>query len=146
MRINLKDCSATALVALLSLAPIAGSAATTTPSTQAAYAIAANDRLPGSPVAQEPSATQPAPTQEKPDMQQPTQTPSDKDATASSVFTGTIVKDGTSFLLRESTGNVYHLDPASTVEPFAGKTVKVTGKLEASSKVIHGDTIEAVQA
>jgi hypothetical protein len=117
-----------------------------TPSAQAAYAIAANDRLPGSLAAQEPSKPLPAQTQDKPDMQQPTQNQSGKETTASSVFTGTIVKDGSNFLLRESTGNVYHLDPASSVEAFAGKSVKVTGKLEESAKIIHVDTIEALDA
>jgi hypothetical protein len=59
---------------------------------------------------------------------------------------GTIVKDGSDFVLRASTGDVYRLDMPSKAQPFEGKAVKVTGKLEETAKLIHVDNIEEATA
>lgn len=64
-------------------------------------------------------------------------------ATATTL-SGTIVKDRTSFVLRDSAGMVYQLDDASKAEPFAGMPVTITGTLEASTKMIHVRQIQGL--
>jgi hypothetical protein len=88
--------------------------------------------------AQEPT---PAPA---PGQVQPAQP--DQSAAKSAVFMGTIVKDGSDYVLRASSGDVYRLDTPAKVQRFEGKAVKVTGKLEESARLIHVDTIEEASA
>lgn len=87
------------------------------------------------PVFQEP---QTPPSQAQPDQTMPNQ--DSKTAT----FSGTVVKDGEQYVLRDSTGSVYKLDDSSRAQAFEGKTVKVTGRLDANSKMIHVDSIQAL--
>jgi len=88
------------------------------------------------PVIQEP---QTPPSQTPPDQAMPNQ-----DSSKSTTFTGTVVKDGEQYVLRDSSGGVYKLDDSSRAQAFEGKTVKVTGKLDADSKMIHVDSIQAL--
>ena len=88
------------------------------------------------PVIQEPQAP---PAQTSPDQTMPNQ-----DQTKAATFTGTIVKDGENYVLRDSSGGIYKLDDSSRAQAFEGKTVKVTGKLDADSKLIHVDSIQAL--
>lgn len=89
------------------------------------------------PVLQEPQAP---PAQTAPDQtMQPNQ-----DQSKAATFTGTIVKDGENYVLRDSSGGIYKLDDASRAQAFEGKTVKVTGKLDADSKMIHVDSIQTL--
>jgi hypothetical protein len=88
------------------------------------------------PVIQEPQSP---PSQAQPDQSTPNQ-----DSAKTSTFTGTIMKDGEQWVLRDSSGNVYKLDDSSRAQAFEGKTVKVTGRLDANSKMIHVDTIQAL--
>jgi uncharacterized protein YdeI (BOF family) len=88
------------------------------------------------PVIQEPQAP---PAQTAPDQTMPNQ-----DQTKANSFTGTIVKDGENYVLRDSSGGIYKLDDSSRAQAFEGKTVKVTGKLDADSKLIHVDSIQAL--
>ncbi|WP_348263116.1 DUF5818 domain-containing protein [Telmatobacter sp. DSM 110680] len=87
------------------------------------------------PVFQEP---QTPPSQTQPDQTMPNQ--DSKTAT----FSGTVVKDGEQYVLRDSSGSVYKLDDSSRAQAFEGKTVKVTGRLDANSKMIHVDSIQAL--
>jgi len=87
------------------------------------------------PVIQEPQAP---PSQTPPDQAMPNQ--DSKTAT----FTGTVVKDGEQYVLRDSSGSVYKLDDSSRAQAFEGKTVKVTGRLDANSKMIHVDSIQGL--
>ena len=89
------------------------------------------------PTVQEPQAP---PAQTAPD--QTTQPNQDQAKTTS--FTGTIVKDGENYVLRDSSGGIYKLDDSSRAQAFEGKTDKVTGKLDADSKMIHVDSIQAL--
>lgn len=68
------------------------------------------------------------------------------DAAKTAVYTGTIVKLGSGFLLRGSSGTDYHLDDPSRAQPFAGKPVKVTGKLDKTLQVIRVEKIEETRA
>lgn len=88
------------------------------------------------PTVQEPQAP---PAQTSPDQTTPNQ-----DQTKATTFTGTIVKDGENYVLRDSSGGIYKLDDSSRAQAFEGKTVKVTGKLDADSKMIHVDSIQAL--
>jgi hypothetical protein len=88
------------------------------------------------PVIQEPQAP---PSQTAPD-----QTTPNPDSSKTSTFTGTIVKDGEQYVLRDSSGSVYKLDDSSRAQAFEGKTVKVTGRLDANSKMIHVDSIQGL--
>jgi uncharacterized protein YdeI (BOF family) len=87
------------------------------------------------PVIQEP---QNPPSQTSPDQTMPNQ---DQKVTT---FTGTVVKDGEQYVLRDSSGSVYKLDDSSRAQAFEGKTVKVTGRLDSNSKMIHVDSIQAI--
>jgi hypothetical protein len=64
---------------------------------------------------------------------------------ASALYTGTIVKHNADFVLRGSTGVLYHLDNPTKAEAFAGKSVKVTGKLDETATVIHVEKIEELR-
>ena len=58
-------------------------------------------------------------------------------------FTGTVVRNGDTYALRDSSGAVYGLDDAQRVGPFEGESVKVTGQLDGQAKVIHVRSIQA---
>jgi DNA/RNA endonuclease YhcR with UshA esterase domain len=82
--------------------------------------------------------------QNKPDTQQP-DTP--QQVNKAVVVTGTIVKSGSDFVLKDTSGTVYKLDAPEKAEPFEGKSVKVTGQLDsANATLIHVDAIEAMSA
>jgi len=61
-------------------------------------------------------------------------------------FSGTVVKDGEQYVLRDSSGSVYKLDDSSRAQAFEGKTVEVTGRLDAKSKMIHVSSIEGASS
>ena len=69
----------------------------------------------------------------------------DQSQDQAATFTGTVVKDGEQYVLHDSSGEVFKLDDAERAKPFEGKTVKVTGELNAQAKVIHVESIEAVE-
>jgi len=64
------------------------------------------------------------------------------------VFHGTIAKDGSTFLLRETSGSVYRLAPAAHlhVRSFVGKFVKLTGSADKNAQILHVDSIEKTAA
>ena len=91
------------------------------------------------PVIQEP---QTPPSQTPPDQTSPNQAMPNQDQGKVTTYTGTVVKDGEQYVLRDSSGSVYKLDDTSRAQAFEGKTVKVTGKLDADAKMIHVDSIQ----
>ncbi|MCL5263493.1 MAG: DUF5818 domain-containing protein [Acidobacteria bacterium] len=56
--------------------------------------------------------------------------------------TGTIVKSGGQFVLEASNGQEYQLSNASRAKSYVGKTVTVTGKVNASSHTISVQSIQ----
>ncbi len=78
------------------------------------------------------------------DQAQP-QTQPDQGQSKSTTFTGTIVKDGSQYVLRDSSGATYKLDDAQRAQPFEGKSVKVTGQLDEQAKTIHVENIEGAE-
>jgi uncharacterized protein YdeI (BOF family) len=90
------------------------------------------------PVIQEP--------QTPPSQTQPDQTMPNNQDSKTATFSGTVVKDGEQYVLRDSSGSVYKLDDSSRAQAFEGKTVKVTGRLDANSKMIHVSSIEGASS
>ena len=84
--------------------------------------------------------------QQQPDQAQPQQPQPDQSQAQAATFTGTVVKNGEQFALRDSSGAVYTLDDSQRAKPFEGKTVKVTGELDEQAKVIHVESIVGVEA
>jgi hypothetical protein len=96
-------------------------------------------------------AMQPQPTAVVQDAAQPQQSPSQsdqsKDKQKTFVVTGTIIKSGSDFVLKDAKGIVYRLDAQDKAAPFENKPVKVTGKLEPAASenqtaMLHVDAIE----
>lgn len=72
----------------------------------------------------------------------PTTHMQEQDQAKSQTFAGTVVKAGDAYVLRDSSGAAYKLDDSAKAQPFEGKAVKVTGKLDPESKTIHVESIE----
>ena len=64
----------------------------------------------------------------------------------SKTYTGTVVKDGEQFVLRESSGQLFKLDDPERAKQFEGKAVTVTGQLDMEAKLIHVESIEGTDA
>jgi len=58
-------------------------------------------------------------------------------------ISGTIVKSGGQYVLHASSGQVYQLSGASRAKAYVGKTVTVTGKVNASSHLIDVQSIQS---
>lgn len=59
-------------------------------------------------------------------------------------LTGTVVKNGADYYLRDTGGTLYQLDASDKAQPLVGKPVKVSGKLEANTNLVHVETIDAI--
>jgi hypothetical protein len=90
-----------------------------------------------------PQQTQPdqQPPQAQPDRPNP---PDGKAPTKT--FSGTVVKAGEAYVLRDGAGTVFKLDDSESARPFEGKAVKVTGQLDEQAMLIHVETIEGAEA
>jgi hypothetical protein len=94
--------------------------------------------------ADNPPATQQAPSAQTPSSQTPdqSQAPSSKDNSAagassaagaasdSQTFSGTVVKAGDKYTLKDDSGKTYDIDHQTDVAKFEGKRVRVQGKLD----------------
>lgn len=84
------------------------------------------------PGSQDPNAqSQPSMDQQSTQSQQP------------QVFMGKITKSKGDLVLRDDAGTSYKLDNADQAKQFVGKSVKVTGTLDAATNTIHVTNIEA---
>lgn len=70
--------------------------------------------------------------------------PAEETQLKSVVLTGTVVKNGADYFLRDSGGTLYQLDASEKAQPLEGKSVKVSGKLEANTNFVRVETIEAL--
>jgi uncharacterized protein DUF5818 len=61
----------------------------------------------------------------------------------SQIFVGKIAKSKGDLVLRDDAGTSYKLDNADQAKQFVGKSVKVTGTLDATTNTIHVTNIEA---
>ena len=83
--------------------------------------------------------------QQMPAQAQPQQQP-DQGQTKPTTFTGTVVKNGHYYVLRDSSGAIYKLDDPDRAKHFEGRPVMVTGELDQQLKVIHVESIEGAEA
>jgi len=67
-------------------------------------------------------------------------------ADKSTIFTGTIVRHGSDFVLRERSGSPYRLDAPLKAQQYEGRPVRVTGRLEEVARMIHVESIEEIAA
>jgi uncharacterized protein YdeI (BOF family) len=94
-----------------------------------------------------PALAQQSSTQAPQEQQQPQAQPAAPESQASSpamvqTFQGTISRSDGKYVLTDSaTGTSYKLDDEKQAKEFVGKSVKVTGALDDSSKTIHVATI-----
>jgi hypothetical protein len=98
-----------------------------------------NPQTQPAPTPDNPPATQQAPTSQTPDQ---SQAPSSKDNSAagasstagaasdSQTFSGTVVKSGDKYMLKDDSGKTYDIDHQTDVAKFEGKRVRVQGKLD----------------
>ena len=61
---------------------------------------------------------------------------------AAQTFTGTVTREGDSFVLKVSDTTSYKLDDQGKAKQFEGQKVRVIGALDASSNLIHIEKIE----
>jgi hypothetical protein len=61
-------------------------------------------------------------------------------------FSGTVVRAGSRFALRETAGILYTLDSAGRAWPFEGNSVRVTGQLDTTTRLLHIDDIQSMIA
>jgi hypothetical protein len=59
-------------------------------------------------------------------------------------FSGTVIRSGGRFALLETGGILYMLDSTGRAWPYEGEDVRVTGKLDTTTHLLHVDDIEAM--
>lgn len=74
----------------------------------------------------------------------PSPTPLVPTRPALSTFSGTVVRHGTRFALRELDGDLYALDSTGLAWPFEGEQVLISGYLNPDSGLMHICAIEEV--
>lgn len=88
------------------------------------------------PTSQTPDAAQQTPAAPAPDAAQlaapknSTPTAATASASESQSFSGTVVKSGDKYVLKDDAGKTYDIDHQDDVKKFEGKRVKVQGKLD----------------
>jgi flagellar basal body-associated protein FliL len=96
-------------------------------------------------LSQSSAATQAANPNSSPAAQEQTVPQPDSPAAATEVqtFTGKIVKSGEKFVLKDTASKTtYQLDDQEKAKEYAGKSVKVSGTLDASTSMIRVSNIE----
>jgi len=90
---------------------------------------------PDRPVQQsEPQTERSAQTAQDPPQQQP----------AAQTLSGTILKDGSRYVLKVSSSSTYELDDQDRAKRYEGEQVKVSGTLDASGNSFHIISIELI--
>ncbi len=100
----------------------------------------------GSPFVAASSALESVQTQEQPQQSQPQDQPQHAQPQQSKTFTGTVLKSGAQYVLRDASGKVFKLDDPESAKPYEGKSVKVTGQLDEQAMLIHVESIEGNEA
>jgi hypothetical protein len=59
-------------------------------------------------------------------------------------FSGTVIRNGGRFALRETAGVLYTLDSTGRAWPFEGEDVRVTGHFDAATELLHVDDISSM--
>ena len=91
----------------------------------------------------------PLPPPDRPDQQQPQDkekksadpatdaTPSDSGKSSQQTFTGTIVRDAGTYVLKVTSNTVYQIENQDSAKQYEGKPVKVTGTLNADGHTLR---------
>jgi cytoskeletal protein RodZ len=88
---------------------------------------------------QSPDTTAPPPSSRTPDsgaQQAPSGAADSGAAAGTQTFSGTVVKQGDKYMLKDDSGHTYDIDHQDEVKKFEGKRVRVQGTLDASSNKI----------
>lgn len=115
----------------------------TTPPSQTSPSTPDNQQYPTSqkPPAQQPDSSQ-TPDSTAPSGRTPqsgSQKPSDDSASAGTdtqTFSGTVMKQGDKYMLKDDSGHVYDIDHQDEVKKFDGKRVRVQGTLDPTGNKI----------
>ena len=99
-----------------------------------------------------PPASQQTPSADAPSSQQPSSQSPDANApqsgskssdsgasatgTDTQTFSGTVVKQGDKYVLKDDSGKIYDIDHQTDVAKFDGKRVRVQGTLDANGKIL----------
>jgi cytoskeletal protein RodZ len=99
-----------------------------------------------------PPASQQTPSADTPSSQQPSSQSPDANApqsgskssdsgasatgTDTQTFSGTVVKQGDKYVLKDDSGKMYDIDHQTDVAKFEGKRVRVQGTLDANGKIL----------
>ena len=111
----------------------------TTPDRQAQQPSSSPDTTPpqSTPDTQAPSSQSPSSQTPKSGAQQPPSGAADSGAAAGTqTFSGTVVKQGDKYVLKDDSGHTYDIDHQDEVKKFEGKRVRVQGTLDPSSNKI----------
>ena len=98
-----------------------------------------------------PAQNQDQPNQAQQNLSQPNPNqPSHSQANSNSLphvetFTGTIGRGSDGYFLKGANGAAYRLDDATKAQPFDGKNVQISGKLEMDTNLIHVESIKSAQ-
>ena len=112
------------------------------PSASSSDPQAASEQEPTARPQQEPNEPAATPNQNEPQMPAAGSDVQTQDAKA---FTGRIVKENGKVVLKDPvTKTSYQIDDVSKVKSYMGKEVKVTGKLDMNSNMIHVETVQLV--
>jgi len=92
------------------------------------------------PVPQPLPPPRPDPPAEQPSQQQPGGSQAQQQP-SSQVFTGTIVKEGSKYVLKTDSTS-YQIDDQEKAKMYEGKQVKIAGSLDTKTNVLHVTSIE----
>ncbi len=87
----------------------------------------------------------PQPLPDPPEQQskaQPAQADTTEPQPATQTFAGTIMKDGSKYVLKQSGGKTLQLDDQDNAKKFDGKQVKIVGTLDSNSNTVHIASIQ----
>ena len=76
--------------------------------------------------------------------QQPANPPAQQVQPATPTLMGTIIKNGSTYVLKVSSNSAYQLDDQDRAKQYEGEQVKITGTLDADGKSLHITSIELV--
>lgn len=100
----------------------------------------------GSSAAQGQSQNQAQQNSSQPSADQPSHSQADTNSLPQvETFTGTIGKGSDGYFLKGANGASYRLDDAMKAQPFDGKNVQISGKLELDTNLIHVESIKPAQ-
>jgi hypothetical protein len=108
-----------------------------TPETQAPSSQSPSSQTPDS--TQSPDTTTPPPSSRTPEsgaQQPPSGSGADSGAAGTQTFSGTVVKQGDKYVLKDDSGHTYDIDHQDEVKKFDGKRVRVQGTLDPSTNKI----------